>query len=140
MLNASEVSVCTGTCPVLSVTISVFVSTDNENLNVVRSLASVPFEPLTPVTHDSACRPTLQHHRHVFLIKSEHETLKIRHVTGDSVSNPERAPCRQILLVVNDLIRKNESGVTVVMALSDWSVGKTFVNCPVGRSCAADCV
>jgi len=38
------------------------------------------------------------------------------------------------LLVVNDLIRKPVSGVTVVMALSDWSVGKTFVNCPVGRA------
>jgi len=30
MLNASEVSVCTGTCSVFTVTISVFVSTDTK--------------------------------------------------------------------------------------------------------------
>jgi len=53
----------------------------NENLNAEISVASVPFEPLIPVAHDSACRPTLQHRRHVFLIKSEHETLKIRHMS-----------------------------------------------------------
>ena len=53
----------------------------NENLNAEISVASVPFEPLTPVAHDSARRPTLQHRSHVFLIKSEHETLKIRHMS-----------------------------------------------------------
>ena len=39
----------------------------NENLNAEKSVTSVPFEPLTPVAHDSACSPTLQHHNTSFL-------------------------------------------------------------------------
>jgi len=133
MLNASEVSVCTGTCTVFTVTIAIFVSTNNGNLNAETSVTSVPFEPLAPKSHAATLQTRL------FLMKPENETLQIRHVTGDSVSNPERAPCRWILFVVNDLIRKPVSGVTVVMTLSDWSLDKTF-NFLVGRSCATDCV
>jgi hypothetical protein len=46
--------------------------------------------------------------------------------TGDSGSNPERVPCRQILLVVNNLKRKTVRGVKVVMALNNLSLGKTL--------------
>jgi len=52
----------------------------NANLNAEMSLASAPFDTLTPEAHDRACNPTLRHLRHVFLIKSKHQTLKIRHV------------------------------------------------------------
>ena len=58
--------------------------------------------------------------------------------TGDSGSNPERAPCtsRLILLAVNDLIRETSKGVKVFMALSTLSLGKTFITCLVGISFA----
>jgi len=47
--------------------------------------------------------------------------------TSHSGTNPEQAPCRYILLVVNYLIRKPVRGVKVVMALRNLSVDKTFV-------------
>jgi len=59
--------------------------------------------------------------------------------TGDTVSDPEWAPCRWILLAVNYLIRKPVRGVKVVMALSNLSLGKTFITCLVGRSFATEC-
>jgi hypothetical protein len=58
--------------------------------------------------------------------------------TGDSGSTPDRAPCREIFLVVNDLIRKTVIDVNAVMALKNLSLGKTF-NCLVGRSFATEC-
>jgi hypothetical protein len=45
-------------------------------------------------------------------------------LSGDSGSNPERATCREILLVANDL-KKNIRGVNAVMVLSNLSVGNT---------------
>jgi hypothetical protein len=59
--------------------------------------------------------------------------------TGDSGSNPEQAPGRQILLVVNDLIRKTLRGMSAVMAMRNLSLGKTFIKCLVGRSFASEC-
>ena len=60
--------------------IPLLIDSKHKNLNAERSVTSVPFEPLTPVAHDSACRPTLQHLRHV-LTKQKHETLQTKHVT-----------------------------------------------------------
>jgi hypothetical protein len=59
--------------------------------------------------------------------------------TGNSGSDPERAPCRQIVLVVNDLIRNTVRGVKAVMALRNLSLGETFVSCLAGRSFATEC-
>jgi DNA helicase TIP49 (TBP-interacting protein) len=57
----------------------------------------------------------------------------------NSGSNLEQAPCRQILLVVNDLIKKTIRGVKVFMAMGNLSLGKTFITCIVGRSFATEC-
>jgi len=59
--------------------------------------------------------------------------------TGDSGSNPERPPCREVLLVVNDLIRKPVRGVNAVMTLRNLSLDKTFISSQVGRRFAAEC-
>jgi hypothetical protein len=47
-------------------------------------------------------------------------------------------PMEMDLLVVNYLIRKPLRGVKAVMALRNWSLGKTFITCPVGRRCATE--
>jgi hypothetical protein len=60
-------------------------------------------------------------------------------VTDIPGSNPEQAPCRPILLVVHDLIRKAVRGVKAVMTLRNLSLGKAFINCLVGRSFATEC-
>ena len=57
-------------------------------------------------------------------------------VMGTSGTNPEWVPCRQVWLVVNDLIRKFIRDVKSVMALRKSRLGKkTFITCLVGRSC-----
>ena len=43
-------------------------------------------------------------------------------------------------LVLNVLIRKTVRGVKVLMALSNLSLGKTFIACLVGRSFATECL
>jgi len=42
-------------------------------------------------------------------------------------------------LFVNDLTRKTVGGVKVVMALSNLSLGRTFITCLVGTSFATEC-
>ena len=46
----------------------------------------------------------------------------------------------RVFLIVNYLILKTARGVKVVMALSNLSLGKTFVTCLVSRSFATECI
>jgi len=66
----------------------------------------------------------------IFILRSRNINLlpafqfQVLICTGFSVSNPEQAACIQILLVVNDLIRKTVRGVNAVMALRNLRLAK----------------
>jgi len=59
--------------------------------------------------------------------------------TGDSGWSPEQAWFRQIPLAVNNITRANSRGVRAVKPFKSLSLGRTSINCQVGRSFAAQC-
>jgi hypothetical protein len=73
----------------------------------------------------------IQHETWFYDIGKETAYLKLSSVTGmsgsrtgDSGSNPERAPCRWVLLVVDDLNKENLRDMKAVMSLRILSLGR----------------